>query len=76
MVDQANTEAGTAYVPRLKADYAERIRAAMTEQFGYTNPMQVPKLEKIVLASARRSTTPRRSRRRSRTCRRSPARSR
>ena len=38
-----------AYTPRLKAEYVARIRAAMTEQFGYTNAMQVPKLEKIVL---------------------------
>jgi large subunit ribosomal protein L5 len=29
--------------------YDEKIVKAMTEKFGYTNPMQVPKLEKIVL---------------------------
>jgi len=38
-----------AYEPRLKSDYYARIRAVMKEQFGYTNEMQVPKLEKIVL---------------------------
>jgi large subunit ribosomal protein L5 len=38
-----------AYEPRLKADYRARIRAAMKEQFGYTNEMQIPKLDKIVL---------------------------
>ncbi len=38
-----------AYEPRLKTVYRERIRAAMKEQFGYTNEMQVPKLDKIVL---------------------------
>jgi len=42
MVDQA-------YEPRLKSEYRQRIRAAMKEQFGYTNEMQIPKLDKIVL---------------------------
>lgn len=37
------------YVPRLKTQYDESIRAAMTEAFKYTNSMQVPKLEKVVL---------------------------
>jgi len=35
--------------PRLHQQYDETIVKAMTEKFGYTNPMQVPKLEKIVL---------------------------
>ena len=38
-----------AYEPRMKTIYRERIRAAMKEKFGYTNEMQVPKLDKIVL---------------------------
>ncbi|PTS84506.1 MULTISPECIES: 50S ribosomal protein L5 [unclassified Caulobacter] len=42
MVDQA-------YEPRLKSEYRARIRAALKEQFGYTNEMQIPKLDKIVL---------------------------
>lgn len=37
------------YTPRLRADYDNRIVKAMTEKFGYTNPMQVPKIEKITL---------------------------
>ncbi len=37
------------YEPRLRTIYRERIRAAMKEQFGYTNEMQVPKLDKIVV---------------------------
>jgi large subunit ribosomal protein L5 len=41
--------ADKAYEPRLKTVYRERIRAAMKEQFGYTNEMQIPKLDKIVL---------------------------
>jgi large subunit ribosomal protein L5 len=37
------------YTPRLKAVYAGKIRAAMKSEFGYTNEMQIPKLDKIVL---------------------------
>ena len=37
------------YVPRLKKDFDERIAKAMTEKFGYTNPLEVPRLEKITL---------------------------
>src|SRR3954454_15184976 len=37
------------YTPRLKADYDERIVAAMTEKFGYKNRLEVPHLEKIVI---------------------------
>ncbi|MGH8337992.1 MAG: 50S ribosomal protein L5 [Gammaproteobacteria bacterium] len=38
-----------AYEPRLKSEYRARIRAEMKEQFGYTNEMQIPKLDKIVV---------------------------
>ena len=38
-----------AYTPRMKQVYDDRIVKAMTEKFGYTNPLQVPKIEKIVL---------------------------
>lgn len=41
--------ADQAYEPRLKSDYRARIRAAMKEKFGYTNEMQIPKLDKIVV---------------------------
>ncbi len=37
------------YTPRLKAQYAETIRAALKEEFGYKNDMMIPKLDKIVL---------------------------
>ena len=43
------TTGGETYVPRLKSEYQDRIRATLREQFGYTNEMQVPKLDKIVL---------------------------
>jgi large subunit ribosomal protein L5 len=41
--------ADTSYTPRLKAEYEQRIRAVLKEKFGYTNEMQVPKLDKIVV---------------------------
>ena len=41
--------AETDYIPRLKTHYDDSIRAQLTEQFSYANPMQVPKLDKVVL---------------------------
>ena len=41
--------AEAAYTPRLKRQYDEVVRAKLTEQFGYKNPMEVPRIEKIVL---------------------------
>lgn len=38
-----------AYTPRLQAVYEKEVRAAMQKQFNYKNPMQVPKLDKIVI---------------------------
>ena len=37
------------YIPRLKKKYDEEIIPALTEQFNYSNRMQVPKLLKISL---------------------------
>lgn len=37
------------YTPRLKADYQNRIRAALKEEFAYKNEMMIPRLDKIVL---------------------------
>ncbi len=37
------------YSPRLKDAYRNTIRAAMKEEFGYANDMQIPRLDKIVL---------------------------
>jgi large subunit ribosomal protein L5 len=37
------------YTPRLRAQYADKIRAAMKSEFGYKNDMQIPRLDKIVL---------------------------
>ncbi|MBA5792590.1 50S ribosomal protein L5 [Flavobacterium sp. xlx-214] len=38
------------YIPRLKQEYKDRVISALTEEFGYKNVMQVPKLEKIVVS--------------------------
>ncbi|MBS1301430.1 50S ribosomal protein L5 [Loktanella sp. SALINAS62] len=43
MLDTAN------YTPRLKQQYRDTVRAALKEEFGYTNDMQIPRLDKIVL---------------------------
>ena len=37
------------YVPRLKELYDNEIRATLGESFGYSNPMRIPRLEKIVV---------------------------
>lgn len=34
---------------RLKQHYDEKVRADLVESFGYKNPMQVPRLDKIVV---------------------------
>jgi large subunit ribosomal protein L5 len=41
--------AETAYIPRLRTEYDENIRKALTEQFGSKNVMELPRLDKIVL---------------------------
>jgi large subunit ribosomal protein L5 len=39
-----------AYSPRLKEEYKSRVVNALTDEFGYKNIMQVPKLERIVVS--------------------------
>jgi large subunit ribosomal protein L5 len=53
---QADTPAGVAQAsaspseaPRLYKRYNDEIRAKLTQEFSYGSPMQVPKLEKIVI---------------------------
>ena len=43
MLDTAN------YVPRLQTQFRDEIKAKLKEEFGYTNDMQIPRLDKIVL---------------------------
>ena len=38
------------YQPRIRKDYLDRIMNSLSEEFGYKNLMQVPKLSKIVLS--------------------------
>jgi len=38
------------YIPRLKEEYRSRVMNALTDEFGYKNVMQVPKLTKIVVS--------------------------
>ena len=37
------------YRPRMKTHYEKVVRDAMRTKFAYTNPMQIPRIEKIVL---------------------------
>ncbi len=37
------------YEPRMKTRYKAQVRTRLKDQFGYTNEMQVPKLDKIVI---------------------------
>jgi large subunit ribosomal protein L5 len=47
---QANPKQSLAgYTPRLRKHYDEVVRPKLVEEFGYTNPMQVPGIEKITL---------------------------
>ena len=43
MLDQAT------YTPRLKTHYRDVARAALKEEYGFKNDMQIPRLDKIVL---------------------------
>ena len=38
------------YTPRLKEEYKSRVISALSDEFSYSNVMQVPKLEKIVVS--------------------------
>jgi large subunit ribosomal protein L5 len=38
------------YIPRLKQEYKDKVMSTLTEEFGYKNVMQVPKLQKIVIS--------------------------
>ena len=38
------------YQARLKREYKERVTVALKDEFGYSNVMQVPKLQKIIIS--------------------------
>jgi len=46
---KAAKPAGATYLARLKVHYEEVVRGALTSQFSYSNPMQVPRITKVVL---------------------------
>ena len=46
-VREASRDPG--YVPRFKKRYDEVIRPQLQKEFGYTNPMQAPRIKKVVL---------------------------
>ncbi|MDW3205862.1 MAG: 50S ribosomal protein L5 [Alphaproteobacteria bacterium] len=37
------------YVPRLKKLYDDKVKSELLQEFGYDNPLQVPRLDKIVI---------------------------
>ncbi|KGE70678.1 50S ribosomal protein L5 [Spirochaeta lutea] len=39
-----------AYIPVLKKAYVENVRKELKEEFGYKSPMQIPKLEKVIVS--------------------------
>lgn len=41
--------AETKYEPRMRALYRDNVRKALTEEFGYANELQVPRLDKVVI---------------------------
>jgi large subunit ribosomal protein L5 len=48
---EAGTSSANRVQPRLKQKYRSEIAPALTEEFGYTNPHQVPAIVKIVVNS-------------------------
>ena len=45
----AQAVAAPSEMPRLQRRYREEVRGKLQQEFGYKNPMQVPRLEKIVI---------------------------
>jgi large subunit ribosomal protein L5 len=45
----SETQMGVAELPRMHRRYLDEVRGKLQAEFGYTNPMQVPKLQKIVI---------------------------
>jgi large subunit ribosomal protein L5 len=48
-MSDTSTATVTATVPRLKQKYQDVVSASLKEQLGLSNPMQIPRLEKIVI---------------------------
>ena len=48
-VENANAGLPENYTPRMRKHYEDVVKPELIKQFGYTNPMQVPKVVKITL---------------------------
>ena len=46
---QSSSDKPQNYSPRLKVLFKEKVLPAMIKEFGYKNPMQVPRVERIVI---------------------------
>lgn len=42
-------QASSAYEPRFKKNYEDKVRPALQKKFNYKNPMQLPRITKVVL---------------------------
>jgi large subunit ribosomal protein L5 len=51
MRDAGQSEVGMKQQPRLRQHYEKHVVAKLQESFGFDNPMEVPRLEKIVINS-------------------------
>lgn len=49
MAQDTDQAVATDYQPRLLLKYQDEIKPKLVEKFGYTNPMAVPRIQKIVL---------------------------
>ena len=49
LVAEGPAKAAPEEMPRMQKRYFEKVRGELQKQFGYKNPMQVPRLEKIVI---------------------------
>jgi len=49
MAKSAAVKKEGAYIPRLQSLYEKEVRPSMQKEFNYKNPMQIPKLDKIVI---------------------------
>ena len=49
MTETMDSTAPAAPTPRLRTKYSQEVVAGLQEQFGYANPMQVPRIVKVVV---------------------------
>jgi large subunit ribosomal protein L5 len=49
-IDEGTEPKGPVPTPRLIEKYRDQVMPALKEKFGYTNPLEVPRLDKIVIS--------------------------